>query len=521
MNLTAHIVRKDLFRLRWVLVLWVVALTTRMALASVQAELDVTGYYPFYAMAWVFGLLFLPVLGFGLVMGAQSDDPTSDTDAFWITRPISGGRLLGARCVLLVLLGTIPPLATAPWWIAHGFGASQLAAAFLQLARWQLVLTAVALPFAALSSTSTRFVMGVMLAAVGAFSLVLAVRFFSSGPSVPPVPGVLESRAWVVLALWLAAGLAVVLIQFLTRRTALSVALLLAVLVAACVAGCCWRWNFFSEVKTARLPADPAPELHLTAGPQVRGLAVHEEYKATRSEKNEFAIVTGITQQLTWPDESISLVSAPLVADQLSRACAALALDTPERSGVPADFVLPDDPHRQRLLREAPRSAATLTGTVMHAEVIASLRPRTGEVSGRDGFRIKLLELIPNDLRGVAMTVAESMPDPSSDLWRALFAPSAAQSPKTFYFLVNRTEGRALAATVAAAGTPLAAGAMMFRRRELVFPLHQEQFAGWAPTALLIEVAVREAGPFSVVAEAPRFEAKAAGESGLAPTAAR
>lgn len=514
MNLTGHIVRKDLFRLRWVLVLWVVVLTARMALANIQADLDVVGYYPFYIMAWVFGILFLPLLGFGLVMGAQGDDPASDTDAFWITRPISGGRLLGARCTVLVLLWLIPPLATAPWWIAHGFDFRQFCTAFFQTARWQTVLTLVALPFAVTSSTASRFVMSVMLAVVGAFTLILAARFFGSGSGAPALPGIVVSRACVIMTLWIVAAVTITLIQFTTRRTRLSVVILTIVVVTGCAVTCWWPWNFFPGMRTAReIPRAPAPELHLAAGPLVRGLAVHAEYTAARSERNDLVIATEITQRLTWPDDALSVASAPPVADQLSRACAAFALDAPDRPGIPSDFELPNDSRRQRLLREAPRSLATITGTVMRAEVIATLPARTGEVSLQDGFRIKISEVIPNELRGVLLTVMESAPDRSADAWLGLFASPASPTAKEFYFLVNRAEGRALPAALAAAGVPLTAGTITYRRLELVFPLNQEQFARWVRTALLVKVVAHEAGSFSAVVETPLFEAKAPGSA--------
>ena len=108
MNLTLHIAIKDFYRLRWALLLWVVAIASELALASIQATLDIEGHVPFYMAAWTFGNIFIPVISFGLVMGLQDDDPVTEGDAFWMTRPITGARLLSAKALVLGLLCLIP-----------------------------------------------------------------------------------------------------------------------------------------------------------------------------------------------------------------------------------------------------------------------------------------------------------------------------------------------------------------------------------------------------------------------------
>jgi hypothetical protein len=243
MSLTWHIVRKDLYRLRWVLVLWVVALAARNAFSSVQALMDEEGAYPFSRAAWLFGSVFCPVIAFGLVMALLADDPVAGFDGFWITRPISGGRLLGAKSVLLALLLLPPVLVMAPVWLGHGFGVDQFCSAAGATAKTQAALMALALPFALISPDGTRFVVNVLMA--GALILVLGLlyRLCDLGRFVPVSDGVLESRLWVLAWIWVAASIVVACVQFLTRRTRNSVMVLVAGAAAAFAVTILWPWD--------------------------------------------------------------------------------------------------------------------------------------------------------------------------------------------------------------------------------------------------------------------------------------
>ena len=53
MSLAWHIARKDLFRLRVILLLWAVVLTARMAFALIQAHADADAAMGFIAQRWM------------------------------------------------------------------------------------------------------------------------------------------------------------------------------------------------------------------------------------------------------------------------------------------------------------------------------------------------------------------------------------------------------------------------------------------------------------------------------------
>jgi hypothetical protein len=252
MSLTWNIVRKDIYRLRWALVLWFVALTARGAFSGIQAVLDDEGSYPFARGAWLFETIFCPAIAFGLVMAAQSDDPVADVDAFWITRPISGARLLAAKSVLLALMLALPVVVVAPLWISHGFSPHQLFDAMLGTAGSQAVTMALAVPFAVISPDASRFVVNVLVAGVVIAILWLAYQFFDLSRFVPQSGGISESRVTVVASIWVAAALVMTFVQYLVRRTKLAMMVLASAAVLGFSASAFWPWDITPAISTGR-----------------------------------------------------------------------------------------------------------------------------------------------------------------------------------------------------------------------------------------------------------------------------
>jgi hypothetical protein len=242
MSLTLHIALKDVYRLRWVLLLWIVAIASELALASIQATVDFEGHVPFFMAAWTFGNVFIPVIGYGLVMGLQDDDPVTEGDAFWMTRPIAGGRLLAAKALVLVLFCFVPVLVCVPFWLSHNFGLALLGSSSAQVLWRQLLISLLAVPFAVVSSSGSKFVANTLIGAVALLGLALLYRLLE-GSGLPgtlgPVP-VVVPRGWLILAVWLTASVSIALNQYHRRRTRFSVAILVAAVVA-CFAIFTWR----------------------------------------------------------------------------------------------------------------------------------------------------------------------------------------------------------------------------------------------------------------------------------------
>ena len=97
MNTSLHVVKKDLIRLKFGLLLWVVVLSGGLVFTAIQSRLDGVTYLLFCAATRVLIYGLTPLTAIGLMMGMLHDDSVADVDAFWITRPISGGELLVAK----------------------------------------------------------------------------------------------------------------------------------------------------------------------------------------------------------------------------------------------------------------------------------------------------------------------------------------------------------------------------------------------------------------------------------------
>jgi len=218
-----HIARKDLFRLRLILLLWAAVLTGHLALAALQSDLGPPGSQAYLIGALVFNFVFLPLFTFGLVMGVLHDDSVSDSDAFWVTRPISGTQLLGAKLIVLAVLSLIPVVVTAPWWLAHGYGLAQFAAAAGHTVRWQLTITLLAVGLAAVSPTIGRFILYAMAATILFMFLGLAYGPFGSARtfSASPIDGETWGRA--MATIWFGISAVMAVHQFLSRHTRRSI----------------------------------------------------------------------------------------------------------------------------------------------------------------------------------------------------------------------------------------------------------------------------------------------------------
>ncbi len=405
MSLVWHIARKDLFRLRVILLLWAAVLTARMAFALIQSHADTGAAVGCIVPAWIFGSLFLPLLGVGLVMGALADEAVCDSDAYWITRPISGGQLLAAKLAVLGLLSLVPAVLIAPWWLAQGYDAGLLATAFLHTLKWQLIVMILAAPVAALSGSNSRFATNALLTGVAGVALLLIHNGFATDKVPADFAASYAMCLGLVFALWVAATAAIRLNQFRTRHTRRSLAIAVAAILLA------FGLAAFTGSRLTAGPALPPP---------------------------------------------------------------GLAAQTPQ--------------------------------------VLATVDPKIGAGSFRDGRGIRVTGIIPNDPRGMIITVSESMPDFSDPRWTTATVPSASPSQHEAYFLVHRHDGRSLRGTVAPVGEKLSAATLAYFRDDVTFSPPSEwrldpafDFQTWVSGADLVKV-----GADDELEEFPRALAPAA-----------
>lgn len=241
MNLTWHIVAKDLARLRIPLAVWVVLFLAEFAVGVRLLNGSPMTLESFEGIQVFDGLLgFLHgVIGFFLVAALVFEDPLVGTTAFWTTRPISGGRLLGAKLLAsLLIFGLLPVAVTLPWWLYCGFGPHQVLEASLFSLLFQVVPVSLGLLISSLTGSMSRFIMWTLLAFVAAMlGLVLVGKpaqthlYLHGADIVVAASGRAAARTHMLYVLALAGSLGVIAHQFATRR------LLRSLVMLGCVAG--------------------------------------------------------------------------------------------------------------------------------------------------------------------------------------------------------------------------------------------------------------------------------------------
>ena len=225
MKLTWHIVRKDLRRLAWPVAAWVAFVVvaaiwfggSHMPTEAVPAH-DLYRWIGGLSMfaGWAVGMQI--VTGFLLAGHLVLEDTVVGTTAFWLTRPLTRGRLLAAKITAGgLLLVVAPTLALVPVWLANGFSLRELMLAAGEFVVWQAVTLLVAFAFASLTANLGQF----FFAAVGvAVAFVVAIVPASYAPWFANLGSQVEKTRQLLVLLTPIPILALVIAhQFLTRRT--------------------------------------------------------------------------------------------------------------------------------------------------------------------------------------------------------------------------------------------------------------------------------------------------------------
>jgi hypothetical protein len=256
-----HILRKDLRRLRWPLVAWVLIVIARLIVATTGAaaafgniglQLAVENLS---VLVTAIDLLMVALLVSWLV----HDEPLVGVDAFWLTRPIDPLRLMAAKLVFAAVFLVAAPVAGESMvvaTIAGGLHDAVRSAPGLALARtlWMLPLLALA----ALTPSLMRFLLviaGSVAALAGLISVYMTLVVLTVSDDALDAPALpLEDPTGLIVESWLliATSLGVILYQYRHRRLGRAVVLAAAGLVATAVIVSVWPWRF------AR-PAEPDP----------------------------------------------------------------------------------------------------------------------------------------------------------------------------------------------------------------------------------------------------------------------
>lgn len=249
MNLIWHIVRKDFRRLRLPLALWLVLL---LGISVWAAGQSFTMWESMYFSSLAFGALVQVLLTYVLGAWLVMEDNLSGTQAFWQTRPVSGARLLAAKGLgALLMLGILPVVVLTPVWLWCGFAPQEWAASATEILLIHGGITVVAFALAAVSATTNHFIL-MSVAAALAVPVCLAYAQGAFGQDASS-PGLVDSRAWVIVILAVTVPVVALVHQFLTRRPSISLLILIAGLALLPVVRLVWPWDFVTARRQAAL----------------------------------------------------------------------------------------------------------------------------------------------------------------------------------------------------------------------------------------------------------------------------
>ena len=273
MNQMMHILRKDFRHLRWLLVLWVVILITRVVLAAIGAGTAGATFPAMVVFRELSGVLsFVPTLMMALIIARLiHSEPLVGWNAFWLTRPYSSNALLSAKLLFLALVVVIAPLVADLVTMSsfHAGSRAQLAAA-ASFAFGHLTWALAACVVAALTPSLAAFVfavIGSVVALVVTLLLLISVSFAVGGGQTvtgeamilfDPTPGFVATMVFV------AGALAVVVYQYRYRRWKIALALAGAGLAVTLLLPGYWPWPFLRPESP-----DPGPWARNTQATQV------------------------------------------------------------------------------------------------------------------------------------------------------------------------------------------------------------------------------------------------------------
>lgn len=322
-------------------------------------------------LAWLVAILKIGLLAVIVSQLVQKDSTVGST-AFWLSRPISGRRLLATKCLFLVLTMILPALlAEVVLFLFHGVTVYDTLRSIPQVVLLQLWVVAVLMMLAAVTPSLSRLILWGVLTVAGlallqyAFWMALYQLHAYARQS---EPGTLlrYSVEWVRRTRWnsslydsgvigfflfllILAGI-VVCHQYLTRRTKRSVVLASSVFPGLLMFLCFWNWDFWS---TEHLPPKAIldPE-QVTARIEARSLKFH---RPDYSGRNDGLILQGEMTLHPLPP-SLVVLPAKISAELLSASGERLAR---HRSIVPDMFRGHSPSSRRFIDRRLDRGKAT------------------------------------------------------------------------------------------------------------------------------------------------------------------
>ena len=464
MNLTWHIVKKDLCALKWPLLVWLLVITAKLGIGVVllnaAGDPDPEWFVKMDALSK--GLTAFEFISVLLTAAVIQQDLLVGTTAFWVTRPISGARLLQAKLLGLGLVfGLMPVLVTLPWWLGCGYGPSEIAWATAETVTFEAIAVLLGLLWSVVTDGFGRFLMWTLVTLFAIPTLSGTMAYYASRGHSSTSSDVVTTRFAVAIILAVLGIFTVVVHQFLTRRTRQSIAIIGVMAGLIVVVGAAWPWSWNIEprlrsylIRRAEgvwpVTAEPAGlKFTMTSAqfaPALPGAksgtssTLRTEYRVEGLAESQSLIPYWSERTLQWPDGTIDKGVAwgrsdmsetlPVLGVTLSSAGRPGQYADTIKTGAPVSAPMVEKLHTQP---PAYTLAARLRLMRFESATTVPLQAGLRTLQGALGERIAGVEKGGEELR---VTFIRHYPSPLAD--NAGFGPMAPLNEFPKYFLVNR-----------------------------------------------------------------------------------
>ena len=476
MRLTLHIVQKDLARMRVWIAGWVALLLAPIGMGAWfigHNPLPDEDWHLQNEVAFVVGVQVM--VAYLLTILVLQEDSVVGTRQFWLTRPISRGRLLAAKAIsVVVIVGLVPVAVSVPWWLWCGFTAGQIAAAGGEIVLLAMLAMAPAAVMAVLTDSFPR----ALLWTVALAAVLLFVGFGFTVLNADVVQGknidLVMTRALLAIGALAIEMFALVTVQFLVRRRGWWVGAAAGLMVVSVLIAAQWRWSWFQQVlpeRDAERAANVAVRFaHAAAGAPPERQNRPGDFEPLQRVETGFVVssvapdlgLLGATaeQRWTWPDgtriERVDAISgssnfatvAGLAIPQRQEWRRAIAYRTGRALGQNEDGVIVQawlPPSLvARMQKEPPKFEARLSWRILRPEVRLEVPMATGPWMARRGHGVGIAQL-EQQRDTVIIKLVSTRPILLSPLlrgksveWLSRFDPNREQS----WMLFDRERGK-------------------------------------------------------------------------------
>ncbi len=259
-SLVTHLFKKDVRHLRGILLVWVLLIASQAILVgsgiSASAD-DMATMVTFQVLSSVLPLLKI-IAALVLIPLLIHGEPLTGTTAFWLSRPLSRKTILAAKGLFIgLLLILFPLLVEVGIFAGNGVQVRHILLAIPEILIGDMALILQVMVLAVLTRNFARFAIAGVVIFIGmillSVSLHIARLYFGGMDSLMRAaePGLAASRGLVAHVSVLLFGLAVVLNQYLTRKTVRSICLAAVGFALQFTCSQLWSINFFAEEKAA------------------------------------------------------------------------------------------------------------------------------------------------------------------------------------------------------------------------------------------------------------------------------